>query len=109
MNEAYFSKVSDTLSWNILKANIAQQKKCGLKPLPYELLAEIQISSLYFEELSTSISKPNLLYKPYAALSVANSQGIWACLLIKCFDNSKNVLLYTAGNIYPLYASIIDL
>lgn len=109
MSKAYFSKVSNTMSWNELKSNISEQKKHGLKPLPYEILTEILISPSDFDKLSICLSKSNLLYKPYATLSVATSQGIWPCILIKCFDNSKNILVYTAGNIYPLYASIIDL
>ena len=108
MNKAYFSKVSHTMSWNELKLNISKQKKNDIKPLPYEILIEIFISPCDFDKLSICLSKAPLLYKPYAAQSIATSQGIWTCILIRCFTNSKNVLIYTAGNIYPLYASILD-
>lgn len=109
MNIAYFSKVSHSMSWNNLKAKIIEQKKNGVKPLPYIVVAEIFVSSSDFDNLSISLSKPNILYAPYAALSVASLQGVWNCILIKCIDNSRNVLIYTSGNIYPLYASIINL
>ena len=46
MSKAYFSKVSNTMSWNELKSNISEQKKHGLKPLPYEILTEIIYPSL---------------------------------------------------------------
>lgn len=109
MNTAYFCKVSPSISWNELQANINKQKQNKAKPLPFIIVAKIDISALEFNNLSLSLSKPNMIYAPYATLSVATLQGIWNCILINCFDNSRNVLLYTAGNIYPLYASIINL
>lgn len=108
MNTAYFSKVSHSMSWNKLKTNIVEQKKHGVRPLPYIIISKLYISSSDFNNLFISFSKPNLLYAPYAPLSVASPQGIWNCILIECIDNSKNVLFYTSGNIYPLYASIIN-
>ena len=45
MNTAYFSKVSHSMSWNKLKANIVEQKKHGVKPLPYIIISKLYISS----------------------------------------------------------------
>lgn len=109
MNTAYFSKVTDSMSWNELEEKIIKQKRNKTKPLPYIIVAKINISFLDFEKLSLSLPKPNMLYAPYTHLSVATLQGIWKCILIECFNNSQNVLFYTAGNKYPLYASIINL
>lgn len=113
MNKAYFSKVSQTMSWDELKLNISKQKENDITPLPYEILTEIFISPSDFEKLSVCLSKTSLLlsllYRSYAARSVADSQGTWACILIRCVDHSKNVLVYTGGLMYPLYASILDI
>ena len=43
MNTAYFSKVSHSMSWNKLKANIVEQKKHGVKPLPYIIISKLYI------------------------------------------------------------------
>lgn len=113
MNKTYFAKVSHTMSWDELKSNISQQKENDITPLPYEILTEIFISPSDFEKLSVCLSKASLLlsslFRTYAARSVADSQGIWACILIRCVDHSKNVLVYTGGLMYPLYASILGL
>lgn len=112
MNKAYFSKVSQTMSWDELKLNISQQKENDITPLPYTIITEIFISPSDFEKLSIFLSKASLLlsslYRSYAARSVADSQGTWACILIRCLNSSKNILIYTAGLMYPLYASILD-
>lgn len=109
MNKAYFSKVSNSLSWNELKEKIIEQQKNMIKPIPFIIIAKIEIPSIDFDNLSLSIQKINLKYLSYATLSIATLQGVWNCILIKCIDDSRNILIYTAGNIYPLYASIIDL
>lgn len=113
MNKAYFSKVPHAMSWDQLKANISQHKETDSTPLPYEILTEIFISTSDFEKLSVCLSKTYLLlsslYRSYAIQSVADSQGIWPCILIRCADHSKNILVYTAGSMYPLYASILDI
>lgn len=109
MNTAYFAKVSDSMSWNELKEKIIIQKKNKVKPLPFIIVAKVNISSTDFDNLSLSIKKPNIQYAPYVTLSISTLQGVWNCILIKCIDDSRNILIYTAGNIYPLYASIINL
>lgn len=109
MNTAYFVKVSKSMSWNELKEKINKQKNNKIKPLPFIIAAIINVSSMDFDDLSLSLQKPSMLYASYAALSVATLQGIWNCILIKCNDDPRNILIYTAGNIYPLYASIINL
>lgn len=112
MTKAYFSKVSHTMSWDELKLNISKQKENDITPLPYEILTEIFISPSDFGKLSLCLSKASLLlsslFRTYAARSIADSQGTWACILIRCLNSSKNILIYTAGLMYPLYASILD-
>ena len=109
MNTAYFAKVSESMSWNELKEKIIKQKNNKVTPLPFIIVAKINVSSIDFDNISLSLQKSNIQYAPYATLSVATLHGIWNCILIKCNNSSRNVLIYTAGNIYPLYASIIDL
>ena len=107
MNTAYFAKVSKSMSWDELKEKIIEQKRNHAKPLPFAVLTIITLSSIDFDNLS-SIQNLNRQYAPYATLSTATLQGIWNCILIKCINDSRNVLIFTAGNLYPLYASILD-
>lgn len=109
MNTAYFAKVSNSMSWNKLKAKIIELKNSKATPLPFIIVAKVNVSFIEFDNISLSISKPNIHYAPYTTLSVATLQGIWNCILINCIDDSRNILIYTAGNLYPLYASIINL
>lgn len=107
MNTAYFVKVSSILSWSNLKDTINTLESSHIQPLPYKIAAELCISSTEFEKLLHSMPNPNILYTPFASLSIATSNGIWNCILIKCIDDYRNILIYTAGNMYPLYISIV--
>ena len=107
MKKTYFAKVSDSMSWDMLKEKIAEQKRNGAQPLPFEVVAQVNVSSKDFDKLSLSVGKANALYSSYTTLSIATSEGEWNCILIRCCNDPKNILVYTAGNSYPLYASII--
>lgn len=108
MNTAYFAKVSKSMSWSELKEKIIEQKRNQAKPLPFIIAVKIGVSSIDFDNLSLSIQKPNIQYAPYATVSIATLQGVWNCIFIKCIEDSRNILIYTAGNLYPLYASILE-
>lgn len=108
MKTAYFVKVSKSMSWNDLTQAICEQKKNKAKPLPFTLATTVNITVTDFNAICQSLQKPNTHYVAYTPLSVATSKGIWKCILINCIGDSRNILIYTAGNIYPLYASILD-
>lgn len=109
MNTAYFSKISKKTSWNMLEDSILLQQKRNCKPLPFTIIAYIDITATEFDELSQNILKKNEYYSQYTSLSIASLHGIWQCIFIQCIHDSRNLLLYTAGNKYPLYASIINI
>lgn len=109
MKTAYFSKVTQYTSWTKLMTNINNQKKNKITPLPYSIIVEIPITIPQFNYLSQDLLIANECYLPYVSLSKADSCGIWNCILIRSIPDMRNVLLYTSGNIYPLYASIIDM
>lgn len=108
MDTAYFSKVTKSMSWKDLNNNITTQKNNNCKPLPYNTIIEITISSNDFDELTQILCKPNKCYIAYTPLSIASSNGIWNCILLNSACDSRALLLYTSGKIYPLYASILD-
>lgn len=107
MKKTYFAKVTDSMTWDTLKEKIEEQKRNKSKRLPYSVIAKINVTSKDFDELSLSIGKPNSLYYQYHEKSTATEMGVWNCILITCKDDPRNILIFTSGNIYPLYASII--
>lgn len=109
MTTAYFSKITPHMSWNKLISNITTQKENNRTPLPYSIVAKIVISPLEFSRLSSNLHVPNRCYAPYASLSITSKSGIWNCLLIMSSNDDRKLLLFTAGNLYPLYASVINL
>lgn len=109
MLKAHFSRIYDNTTWNSLKNTIYAQRKNNCIPLPYIIIKEIYISLAEFDKLAMKLSKPRKYYTDFSLNSIANQQGIWNCILIKCNVDKRNVVLYTAGNIYPLYASIINI
>lgn len=107
MDTTHFAKVTSNMSWQTLYHIIIEQKKMSKKKLPYIVIAEIHISSEDFNILVENLKKCNYYYLKYTSLSRSTPQGIWQCILIKSADNSRNVLIYTAGTKLPLYASIL--
>lgn len=107
MDKTHFVKVSAHMSWDTLREKISEQEKVHAKPLSFVIIVTIHTTSTRFDSLSHCIRKSNALYMPYASLSVADSKGTWRCISIKCKGDPRNILIYTAGTAYPLYASIL--
>ena len=107
MNTAYFVKVSENLSWNTLKEKIRHQQETNCRPIPFVLLETIHISSREFDSISQNLLKPHSCYASHTAQSLPDSRGVWHCILIESPADSRNLLLYTAGRAWPLYASVL--
>ena len=107
MQKTHFSRIYDNTTWQDLQNTVKQQQLNGCTPIPYNILVEIPISTEEFDFFCNSLIKASKYFKRYATQSVIDSQGIWNCIVLKCATDSRNLILYTAGNHYPLYASII--
>lgn len=107
MNTAYFVKVSENLSWNALKEKIRRQQETDCRPIPFVLLEKIPVSSREFDSISQNLQKPHSCYATHTAQSLPDSRGFWHCILIESPDDSRNLLLYTAGRPWPLYVSVL--
>jgi len=107
MNFAYFSKFSDFTSFDELKIKIEKQKINRVMPLPYIIIKKIHISSVEFDNIL--LSNSNAPYASYIDLSIPTQHGVWNCIQINCIEDSRNILIYTAGTSHPLYISIADL
>ena len=107
MNTAYFVKVSDNLSWNALKEKVRRLQETDCRPLPFVISEKISVSFREFDSISENLRKPGDCYAPYTSQSLPDSHGIWHCILIESPEDSGNLLLYTAGRAWPLYASVL--
>lgn len=106
MPSCHFSKVNKNISWSKIKANTLLQITNNCKKIEYLELTAIVISKLEFDTICKDISIPNLCYQKFAFQSIAGVDGIWRCIILQNTQDTRKIILYTAGRIYPLYAAI---
>lgn len=102
----HFSKISKSISWSKIKANTLLQIANNCKKIEYLKLTDIVISKLEFDTICKDISIPNLCYQNFTLQSVAGTDGIWRCIILQNTQDTRKIILYTSGRIYPLYAAI---
>lgn len=102
----HFSKISKSISWSKIKANTLLQIKNNCKKIEYLKLTDVAISKPEFDTICKDISIPSLCYQKFAHQSVAGTDGIWRCIILQNTQDTRKIILYTAGRIYPLYAAI---
>lgn len=107
MNTAYFVKVSKNLSWNALKEKVRRLQETDCRPLPFVISEKIPVSSREFDSISQNLQKSHSCYASHSTQSLPDSRGVWHCILIESSGDSRNLLLYTAGRAWPLYASVL--
>ena len=104
----HFSRVYKETAWSDIKANIQFQISRNCKALEYLELITITIDQSEFELICSDISCPRPCYQKYSYHSVASSDGKWQCIVLTNKQNGQKLILYTAGRLYPLYASVCD-
>lgn len=102
----HFSKVNNSISWSKIKANTLLQITNNCKKIEYLELTAIAISKPEFDTICKDISIPNLFYQKFTLQSVAGVDGIWRCIILQNTQDTRKIILYTAGRIFPLYAAI---
>lgn len=78
------------------------------KKIKYLEIATLEISQFEFDKICKDISIPNSCYLKYARQSVAKTDGIWRCIILRNEQDARKIILYTAGRTYPLYAAIAE-
>ena len=102
----HFSKICKSISGSKIKANTLLQITNNCKKIEYLKLIDIVISKPEFDAICKDISIPSLCYQKFAPQSVAGADGIWRCIILQNMQDTRKLILYTAGRIYPLYAAI---
>lgn len=74
--------------------------------MEYSEVVAIVISKSEFDAICNDISIPNPCYFRFAPQSVARLNGIWNCIILQNAQDTRKIILYTAGRVYPLYAAI---
>lgn len=105
----HFSKVNETTTLaDLLKAG-KEHKKRGLKEVPYRIIGTIKPSKSEFVARTKKISSPIVGCEELSKNSTTDSDGVLNCIEIINPDLKIKIIVYTAGEFYPLYAAAIIL
>lgn len=96
------------MSWADLKANEQLQLSRKCKTLEYVELISIGVAQKEFDLICNDVSSARSCYQKYTHQSIATLDGKWKCIIIKSQHSKQKIILYTAGRIYPLYASVSE-
>lgn len=106
MQFCYFCRVSRQLTLNKLKEQIKSQKEAECKPLPYNVIGAVKLSEAEYHSISEHLSLFHPYYESYYGKSIIDSNGIWNCIELYSERCKDAIIVYTAGQIYPLYAAV---
>ena len=104
----HFSKIFAGTTWEDIKVNNKLQSSKNCKMIEYKELAIISVEQSVFNLICMDISKPQYCYQKYCHESCADSTGKWNCIIIECIQTKQKIIMYTAGQTYPLYAAICE-
>ncbi len=102
----HFSKVNKGISWLDIKKNTQLQILNNCKKIEYSETATITITQPEFDTICKDLSVPSPCYLKFTPKSVAGLDGIWHCILLQNTQDTRKIILYTSGRIYPLYAAV---
>lgn len=102
----HFSKVTNGMSWSIIKENTLSQMSNSCKEIEYLEIATITISPREFDIICKDVSIPSYCYLRFTPHSIADLGGIWHCIKIQNTQDTRSIILYTAGRVHPLYVAI---
>lgn len=102
----YFLRVFEKMSIGDLVLSHKLQETRHSRKIPCRIIGSISISGSDYEAFSKDISRPLWRNLNLTQESTAGIDGIWNCIKIQC-PNSITLLLYTAGECYPLYVALL--
>ena len=106
MPKAYFVKVHDGITWfDVLKSTESQVNN-SRKQLQYISIADLILQKDDFESLIACITQPHPSLASFVTESIADANGMWKCITIRCTSDARNIVIYTAGRTIPLYVAI---
>ena len=86
-----------------------EHKKKDLKETPYRIIGTIRPSRPEFAAIADRIGSVFIDYHELSKNSTTNSDGVMNCIEVVDPDFRIKMILYTAGERYPLYAAAIKL
>ncbi|MEG2013486.1 MAG: hypothetical protein RR063_09845 [Anaerovoracaceae bacterium] len=101
-----FFKVEQGTDWTTLRKQSDLHDLKMKKTLPYKLIKTIILPQVEFNDLCKNIYRPHVSYKEFAKQSVAAIDGIWNCIALRGNNENRELIIYTAGQMYPLYAGV---
>ena len=101
----HFSRVHRGTTWATLNTTNEQQIRNNCKKLEYQVIATITVDQEEYKTICEDISYPRDCYRKFTSQSRTTLDGKWGCIIIKDRASGQQIILYTAGRIYPLYAA----
>lgn len=105
----HFSRVYKGTTWLSLRATSEWQSKNNCKKLEYLEITTITVDQTEFKAICDDISYPRDCYREFTSESRTTSDGKWKCIVIEDRKSGQQIILYTAGRVYPLYAAIAEI
>lgn len=101
-----FFKVNQSTNWDSLYESTRIHELNMRKTQQYKVLTTIVLPQNQFDSICEKIYLPDPAYREFASMSVASLDGIWNCIVLCEKKESRKLIIYTAGQMYPLYAGI---
>ena len=85
-----------------------RQSKSHCRRIEYSQIAKVVVDEAEYMNICNDLSAPRECFRPYAHMSRTTKNGIFKCIVIESEMSTQQIILYTAGQAYPLYAAIRD-
>ena len=102
----FFFKVNKGTTWDELKQLSEKQERAAKRKLEYFEAACFTVSYDVFLDICRDISVPQAFYQNHSKTSITTQSGMRKCIVICNTQDSKQIILYTAGRCFPLYAGV---
>lgn len=105
---SHFSKIHKGITWAEVKQNQRLQIQNKCKKIKFAEVTSVPIDEIEFNKLCSDLSIMLPCYITHGRYSITDCNGIWNCIVIKKIKSSDKIIIYTAGEIYPLYVGVSE-
>ena len=105
MPRGYFFRIYNETSLNDLKAKKTIQKAKNCKQMEYEELVSLYLSANDFECVCSNLLNAAEYCIEYSNQSTAGLNGKWRCIILENTITGEQLIIYTGGRSFPLYAA----
>ena len=105
---SHFSRVHKGITWTEVKMDQRLQIQNKCKRIKYTEVVCLSVNEGEFNNLCSDLSRMLPCYMTYGRYSITDCNGIWNCIVIQKVKSEDKIIIYTAGEVYPLYAGVSE-